>query len=78
MPVLSMRGIRPKPATGRGESVMFSLGKLIAAPVRIVNAPLRAIEDVLSDDPPESERLISKPLGALGDELEKAVDGEES
>ena len=56
---------------------MGLLGKLFAAPVRLINAPLRAVEDVLGDDPSEDERLISKPLGALGDEIEQAIDGED-
>lgn len=55
---------------------MGLLGKLLAAPFRIVNAPLRAIENVLADEPDEEERVISKPLKALADELEK-VDGDD-
>jgi len=55
---------------------MGFFGDLIAMPVRIVNAPLKAVEDVLADGKAtDDERLISKPLDALGDQLSK-VDGD--
>lgn len=37
---------------------MGLFGKLIAAPFRIVNAPLRAIENVLADEPDEDDRIL--------------------
>ncbi len=48
---------------------MGLLGKLLALPVRIVNVPARAVETLL--DTREHERVISKPLDALAEELEK-------
>jgi hypothetical protein len=58
------------------------LGKLLATPVRLVNAPLRAMEKLIEltdgDRPiPKEDRILSAPLGALGDAIEEAVDGED-
>ncbi len=53
-------------------------GRLFAAPLRLLNAPIRAAENLLSDgDCPECERLLSKPLDAVADEVEEAIDGDE-
>ena len=52
------------------------LGKLLGGITRIVNIPLRATENALDalsgEDAPtqEEDRVISKPLDALADELE--------
>jgi hypothetical protein len=48
---------------------MGLLGDLLSLPVKIVNAPIRAFEDVLDVD--DRDRLLSKPLDALADELEE-------
>lgn len=48
-------------------------GKLLAAPFRIVNVPLRVFEKLVADD----ERSISKPLEAVAESIEEAVDGDE-
>lgn len=48
-------------------------GKLLGSLVRIVNAPIRAMEDVCSGEPiAEDERIASAPLDALADNLDKA------
>lgn len=59
---------------------MFGLGKLLALPVRLANAPIRAGEKLLAamsgeEDIPKEERIFSKPLESLADALEE-VDGE--
>lgn len=49
------------------------LGKLLGFPLRLVNAPLRAVEDLItfgSDEAAEEDRLVSKPLDALAKQLE--------
>lgn len=48
-------------------------GKLLGSIVRIVNAPIRAAEDVLTCDQrgmAEDERILSNPLDALADQLD--------
>lgn len=52
---------------------MGILGTLLALPVRIVNAPIRAAENFMScgDTTNEEDRIFSKPLDLLSDELEK-------
>jgi hypothetical protein len=59
---------------------MFGLGKLVAAPIRLVNAPLRAIEKVVDytdgTHTPKSERIISTPLECIAEAIEEAIDGE--
>lgn len=48
------------------------IGKILSAPFKIINAPIRAAENLLEgDDVPEEERIFSKPLDAIADELEK-------
>ena len=49
-------------------------GKLFALPARIVNVPMRAIEELL--EVPEEDRILSKPLESIAKALEEAVDGE--
>jgi hypothetical protein len=50
---------------------MGLLGDLLSIPLRIANAPLRAVEDLVGiGEDGEDERIISKPLDALADELE--------
>jgi len=61
---------------------MFGLGKLIALPIDIVNAPLRAMEmlvDSYDNGPPteEKDRVVSTPLRILADAVEEAIDGRE-
>lgn len=51
---------------------MFSLGKLLALPIRIVNAPLVAVEKILCiTDSPNS--FLSKPLEILAASVEEAA-----
>lgn len=59
---------------------MFGLGKLLALPVRLVNAPIRAGEKLLAamcgeDDIRKDHRIASAPLEKLAEALEE-VDGE--
>jgi len=55
---------------------MGLFGRLLALPVRLVNAPVRAVEDLISiDKPREDERIFSCPLDALADELDKIDEG---
>lgn len=55
---------------------MGLIGKLLAAPFKIVNAPIRAAENLLNgcERVPDSDRIFSKPLDALADELEEVDD----
>ena len=57
---------------------MGLFGKLLAAPFRIINAPIRAVETLVNggEKPADDDRLLSKPLDAIADELED-VDEEE-
>lgn len=51
---------------------MFGIGKLLSTAVKIVNVPLRVVENVCTDnDIREDERIISMPLNTLAKELEK-------
>jgi hypothetical protein len=45
-------------------------GNLLGKVVRVVNAPIRAAENLLGAED-EDDRLFSKPADALADELEK-------
>lgn len=57
---------------------MGLLGKILAAPVRLVNAPARTIEDLVADGKEkEEDRLISQPLDALADNIER-IDGDDN
>ena len=49
-------------------------GRLLSLPLRLINAPLRATENVL--DTPDDERIMSVPLTELANEVEQAVDGD--
>jgi hypothetical protein len=49
---------------------MGFIGDLLSIPVRIVNAPIRALEDVFNEADGNDERFFSAPLDALADELE--------
>lgn len=58
---------------------MFGIGKILSSVVRVVNAPIRAMEDVLScpgEKLPDSERIVSAPLDALADQLKRADEDE--
>lgn len=56
---------------------MGFFGKLLALPIKLVNAPIRAIEDLTSAGSiREQDRILSKPLDAIAKEVSK-VDGEE-
>lgn len=53
------------------------LGKLLGKVVRVVNAPLRAIETIADpDNAPNDERIVSAPLEKLAQALDK-VDAED-
>ena len=53
---------------------MGLLGDLLSLPVRIINAPIRAIEDTAGCEGDDDDcRILSRPLDALADEL-KDVD----
>ncbi len=45
-------------------------GKLLSSVVKVVNAPIRAAEDLVGIDD-EDDRLLSKPADALAKELEE-------
>ena len=52
-------------------------GKLLAAPLRLLNVPFRATEKLLGDDEPKDERILSAPLEAVAESVEEAIDGED-
>lgn len=56
----------------------MKLGRLIAAPIRILNAPLRAVEvglaAAMGEDPRRAERVISIAGEAVAKGVEHAVD----
>jgi hypothetical protein len=56
---------------------MGIFGKVLATPLRIVNAPIRALEDLANgcEKPPEDERMFSKILDILAEEVEKVDEG---
>lgn len=56
---------------------MSLLGKLIAAPARLVNVPIRVIEKVVDPDDNPEDRFLSVPLEAIAKALEEVVDGED-
>ena len=52
-------------------------GKLLAAPIRLINTPARAVEKLLEDKhSPDDDRVISAPLEALAEAVEEVVDGD--
>lgn len=56
---------------------MGLFGKIFSTPVRIVNAPAKALENLIAgEDVKKGDRLISAPLEELAKELEK-VDGDD-
>lgn len=51
---------------------MGLFGKILAAPVRIVAAPIRAAENVMGGgNERESDRILSMPFNELAKEIEK-------
>jgi hypothetical protein len=54
--------------------MMGMFGKILATPVRIVNAPLRAMEKIVDPADREEDRIASRPLEAVAEALEE-VDG---
>lgn len=54
------------------------LGKLLAAPVRLLNVPARAVEKLLDDDDDHpDDRVLSAPMESVAKAIEEAVDGED-
>jgi hypothetical protein len=53
------------------------LGKLFAAPFRLLNVPMRASEKLLGDDESKEDRILSAPLEAVAESVEEAIDGED-
>lgn len=55
---------------------MSFLSDLIALPVRILNVPAKVIEKLVDpdDEMDDEDKFLSKPLDAIADELEKAID----
>lgn len=51
------------------------IGRLLAAPIRILNSPLRAVEKILDVDN-QDERVLSVPLEKMAEAVEEAVAGE--
>lgn len=51
------------------------LGKLIGTAIRLVNAPLKAIDEYSTIDPRHPENSLSEPLETLAEKFEE-VDGE--
>lgn len=51
------------------------IGKLLSLPFKVVNAPLKAVENLMVDEEVEDEdRFVSKPLDSIAKELEKIDD----
>lgn len=49
---------------------MGIFGDLLSLPVKIVNAPVRAVEDLMNTEKcKEDDRILSKPLDFLADQL---------
>lgn len=46
-------------------------GKILGSAVRIVNAPIRATENLIGMGDSEEDRIVSKPADALAEELER-------
>ena len=55
---------------------MGLLGDLLAIPVKIINVPIRTMENLISDEDnlKEHDRLLSVPLNKLAEELKKIDD----
>lgn len=54
---------------------MGIFGKILAAPVRLINAPLTAMERIC--DPYDGERIVSAPLEALAQAIEEVDEDDE-
>lgn len=53
------------------------IGKLLAAPVRLLNVPARSVELLMSDTEQEKkDRFASAPLEAVAKAIEESVDSE--
>ena len=51
------------------------IGKLVTLPVRIVNAPIQAAENIMAGgEPHDADRILSKPLDAVADAIEEATE----
>ncbi len=50
------------------------IGKLLAAPVRLLNVPLRAAEKIVDPDDRKDDRILSVPLEAVAEAIEEAVE----
>ena len=63
----------------KGDTMNFfkQIGKCIALPVRILNIPARALENLVDEDTPREDRFISKPLDVFADAIEDAFDEKE-
>jgi hypothetical protein len=46
-------------------------GSILASAVRVVNAPIRAAENLIGMGDNEDDRILSKPADALAEELER-------
>lgn len=54
------------------------IGKLIGSAIRLVNAPLKAIDEISTIDPRHPNDLLSGPLETLAESFEEAdKDGDE-
>lgn len=51
------------------------IGKLLATPIRLANAPMRAAERIVAPDEGSPERVASQPFESLAKSLEE-IDGE--
>ena len=52
---------------------MGLFGSILSLPIKIVNAPIRAAENLMGCDN-EDDRIFSKPLDAVSKEIEKVDD----
>lgn len=48
---------------------MGLLGSLLSLPINIINAPIKALENIFEVD--EDDKLLSKPLEELSKEIKK-------
>jgi hypothetical protein len=55
---------------------MGLLGSILSLPLRIVNAPIRATENLLSvdEEPQDEDRVFSRPLEELAKEIQRIDD----
>ena len=59
---------------GKRRKKMGLFGTLLSLPLRIVNAPIRAVENLIGADDRNDDRILSKPLDTLADEIKKVDD----